>query len=257
MEQTLLNHLFTFVAPSGSSYTIREQNGEDDDILSNPTTGKNLLNLSYFIASIVVDQNFYPKKGKLSVEDALKLPSNDRYAILLNSRIHSIGNILEFNHDWEDKGGIIGYELDLEEFVFNKSIEDISEEELKLKPEAIPLYPNKEFRDIPFNVGTKELLFDVLTGESEQYMIELPLDKRTKNQELIARNLRLEINGKYERVTNFRSFSVKEMNAIRKHIMSLDPIFSGNTKINNPNTNESTYVNILSLPDFFWPEGIG
>lgn len=253
----LLNRKFTFVAPSGSSYTIREQNGEDDDILSNPSTSRNLLNLSHFISAIVVDQTFYPNGGRISVEEALKLPSNDRYAILLNSRIHSIGSDLEFVHNWGDNGGEVNYELDLNEFVFNKPAEEITEEELASKPEAIPLYPEHKFVDIEFNVGDKEFKFDLLTGEGEQYMIELPIDKRTKNQELISRNLMLKVNGKYEKITNFRMFSVREMNAIRREVLSRDPLFSGNTKIVNPTTNEYTYINVLSLPDFFWPEGIG
>lgn len=258
MEETnFLNRTFTFIAPSGSTYTIREQNGEDDDILSNPSTSANLMNLSYFISAIVVSQNYFSGMKSLSPEAALKLPCNDRYAILINSRIHSIGNILEFTHDWGDKLGKVTYEVDLNEFIFNKSLEEVTEEDLNNKPEAIPLYNLSKLTDIPFSIGDKEFLFDALTGAGEQYQIELPLDKRTANQKLIARNLRLKVNGEFEKVTNFRMFSVKDMSYIRKVVATNDPLFSGNTKITHPSNPELVdYVNILGLPNFFWQEGI-
>lgn len=258
MEETyFLNRELTFVAPSGSEYTIREQNGEDDDILSNPSTSSNLMNISNFISAIVTSQNYFPNKKRLSPEDALKLPCNDRYAILINSRIHSIGNIVEFYHDWGGTLGKVFYEVDLNDLVFNKTFTEVTEEELNAKPEAIPLYPSSKLTDIPFSVGDKEFLFDALTGEGEQYQLSLPLDKRTANQKLIARNLRLKVGNNYEKVTNFKMFSVKEMGVIRKTVASNDPLFSGNTKITHP-SNESLvdYVNILGLPNFFWQEGI-
>lgn len=257
METTMFNHNFEFIAPSGAKYVIREQNGNDDDILSNPVTSRNLMNISNFISAIVVEQGFYPGKKTLSPEDALNLPANDRYAILINSRIHSIGNILEFTHDWGDTLGKVEYELDLNEFVFNKPLQYITEEELNSKPEAIPLYPEGTCQRV-IEVNDKEFRIGVLTGKGEQYLIELPADKRTKNQELIARGLEMAVKDKYEKVTNFSMFSLKEMRTLRKEIAAIDPIFSGNVKITHPsNPAIIDYVNILAIPGFFWPEEIG
>lgn len=253
----VLNRQFTFIAPSGASYTIREQNGEDDDILSNPSTAQNLMNLSHFMSAIILDQTFYPNKKTLSAEEVLNLPCNDRYAILINSRIHSIGNILEFTYDWGNNLGKQLYEVDLNDFVFNKPISEITNEDLENKPEAIPLYLEGSLKDIPINLGDKELLFDVMTGVGEQYQLELPLEKRTANQKIIARNLRLKVNNQYEKVTNFKMFSVKDMMEIRKAIAESDPLFTGNTKVVHPsNPDLVSYVNILGLPGFFWQEGI-
>ncbi|MFR4338542.1 MAG: hypothetical protein ACLT33_11415 [Lachnospira pectinoschiza] len=81
---------FRFVAPSGYFYEIREQNGADEDILSNPVDARTLMNLTKFISAIVVKTDF-TAKGKLSIEDALALPVNDRYAIIIQSRIFSLG----------------------------------------------------------------------------------------------------------------------------------------------------------------------
>lgn len=256
MEQSYLNRIFSFVAPSGHSYSIREQNGEDDDILSNPLTSQNLMNLSMFMSSIIVDQNFYPGKKTITPEEVLDLPCNDRYSILINSRIHSIGNILEFTHDWGSNLGKVNYEVDLNDFVFNKPLSEVTDEELEKKPEAIPFYPDYK-KTIQFSIGEKEFEFDLITGRGEQYQIELPLEKRTANQKIKARNLRLKVNNTFEKVSNFRMFSVKEMAVIRKTIAEYDPLFSGNTKIVHPSNPELVdYVNVLGIPGFFWQEGI-
>lgn len=253
--ETILNHNYQFIAPSGATYTIREQNGMDDDILSNPSTANDLMNISNFISAIVVDQNFYEHSGKISPSEALRLPCNDRYAILINSRIHSVGNDLDFKYNWGNPTGEVTYSIDLSELVFNKSVDELTDEDLKSKPEAIPMYPGNQFKDIQINLPDgKELLFDIMSGESEQHMIKLPLEKRTKNQELIARNLRLNVNGNFERVTNFSMFTKKQMEYIRKVVLSLDPIYSGNVKVEHPNDSSIySYVNIIGVPDFFWP----
>ena len=59
---------FEFIAPSGFSYTIREQNGEDEEILSNRADARNLMNITKFIASIVVSTDF-TTSGHLLVKD--------------------------------------------------------------------------------------------------------------------------------------------------------------------------------------------
>ena len=70
---------------------------------------------------------------------------------------------------------------------------------------------------------------------------------------MVARNLHLEVDGKWEKVTNFRMFSVKEMAEIRKEVYSCDPDFSGNTEVENPRTGERGSVNLLAIKGFFYP----
>lgn len=253
----VIGQKLTFVAPSGASYTIREQNGADDDILSNARTAKNLMNLSYFIASIVVETDATVSK-KLNAQEALKLPVLDRYCILLNSRIFSLGNILEFTHDWgKGNGGEVNYEQDLEEFLFDYA-EIPSAEVLEAKPDAIPFYPNgKNTRDLTFTLSSgKGIKFDILTGEAETQLMEATLSNRTKNQELIARNLCLKVNGSWEKVQSFFAFTAREMIELRKIVYANDPVWTGSTKIVNPETGEEGMINILGIPGFFYPEEI-
>lgn len=251
---TLMGKLRQFIAPSGYSYTLREQNGEDDDILSNPVTSRDLTNLSIFISSIVVDTD-RTKSGKLTVEDAFDLPTNDRYAILFNSRIHSLGESVEFTYDWGPKnGGKVEYEQDLNEFLFDYQFEP-TEEELASKPHAVPYYPmGKTDRDIAFTTTSgKKILFDLLNGHGESLFVGLPVEERTKNKELVVRNLRLEVNGKFEKVQRFNLFSVKDMQEIRKEVRTCDPNFTGLTDIENPISHQKVLINISEIPNFFYP----
>lgn len=254
METNFRTHVF--VAPSGFSYTIREQNGEDEDILSNPRDAKDLTNLVKFIASLVIETNF-TANGKLSLEDARKLPLLDKYCILLQNRIFSIGAIMEFDHTFQD-GSSYTFEQDLNELLFEDYTSYPSDEELEAKPYALPFYvsyPNgdhSKLKDIPFNTGSgKNLTFDYMDSNSEKYLLMLPEEKRTRNAELIARNLKLEVNGKYEKVTNFRMFSIKDMQDIRRIISANDPVYTGNIILEHPSTGVKETYNILGNPDFF------
>lgn len=258
MENNVLEgYRRTFTVPSGYTYTIREQNGADDDVLSNPSEVSDLMNISRFLAGIIVDTD-YTSNRLMTAEEVHNLPVLDKWAILFNSRIHSIGNTLEFEYDWGRDGGKVGYEVDLEEFLFDYN-EIPTEEVLLSKKDAIPFYPNgKAFTDIEFTTSRgRHLKFDLLTTKGEAYVSNLPLDKRTKNQTLIARNLRMEVDGRWDKVTNFQMFNVKEMNEIRRTVASLDPTFYGTTQVVNPSYPDMmASVSLLSAKDFFYLEEI-
>lgn len=253
-ELELGTRTFKFTAPSGNYYVIREQNGEDDDILSNPVTSRDLSNLSEFISAIVTETSI-TSNHKLTREQASELPSNDRYCILIQSRIFSLGDTIEVEYDWgKENGGVQIYEQDLKEFLFDYSIQP-TEKDLNEKPDAIPFYHSLVVTDITEVLSSgKEIKFDVLNGKNEARFITLPLEKRTKNQELICRNLHLKVEGKYEKVESFKIFSPKDMGEIRKSVAIYDPQFTGNITLLNPNdTKQSVNINLFSIPGFFFP----
>ena len=247
---------FEFTAPSGFNYTIREQNGEDEEILSNRADARNLMNITKFIASIVVSTNF-TESGHLLVNDVLSLPLLDRYAILFQSRIFSLGETVTFEYDW-GKNNKVTYEQDLREFLFDDYSQVPTEEELEAKPDAIPYYPtslynNGSAKDNELKLSSgKVVLWDYLDGNGEAFILNLPENKATRNSDLLARNLRLIVDGKPEKVTNFKLFSVKDMAEMRKGIISQDPTFEGFTEIENPSTGERTKYPILASPTFFF-----
>lgn len=254
--ENILGQSMTFTAPSGYQYTIREQNGNDDDVISNPADAANLMNFSKFIAGIVIDTN-YTTNRKLTLEQAHNMPALDRYAILINSRIFSIGEELEFTWDWgKDKGGVITYVQNLNEFLFEYS-KLPTPEVIEAKPYAIPYYPNGgKFTDIEINLTSGKLVkFDLITAKGESFIINLPVGARTKNKELEARNLQLQVNGKWEKVSSFHVFTVKDMREIRSAVNEADPLFDGTMVINNPKYPELTStVSIMALKGFFYPE---
>lgn len=118
-----------FITPSGYKFSIREQNGADEDILSNPMDVRNLMNLTKFIQAIVVDTDFTPNR-RLTVEDADRIPLNDRYCILFQSRIFSLGDEVEFEYDWGQEGGVQTYGQSLSEMLFDNYGEFPTEKEL-------------------------------------------------------------------------------------------------------------------------------
>lgn len=248
----------TFIVPSGRSVTIREQNGADDDILSNSFDARTLMNLSKFISAIVVDTNFEGSIGRLTPDQVHKMPSLDRYCIMIQSRKFSLGEEFEFSFAWPTSDGreeIVHYSQDLNEFLLNyEHPESITEEELAEKPEAIPMYPmGGTIKDLPITTTSgKSLLFDLLNAEGESFVANMPIEKQTKNASLIARNLRLDVDGKFEKVSHFQMFSVKDMYEIRKAVLSVDPLFYGLTTITNPTTQGTTKVSIMSMEGFFY-----
>lgn len=256
----------SFTLPSGYSVEIREQNGEDEEILSNPASIKNFMNINEFIAGIVIRTDF-TASGKLLVQDVLNLPLLDRAVILINSRIFSLGQELEFTYKWPRAEGShqvseYTYTQDLSYYVFEDYGKEPTQEELDSKPEAVPYYsvqesstnPGKiQLKDIPLTLTSgKELLWDVATANSEQYLMKLGIDNVSRNKDLIARNLRLNVDGKWESVQNFKLFTAREMAEMRKEIISKDPTFIGNLEVEDPITHAKNQLSILAVPTFFY-----
>ena len=201
------------------------------------------------------------------MKDVLNLPLLDRAVILINSRIFSIGSELEFNYRWprpknSKDPSEFTYIQDLRDYIFEDYGRVPTEEEVKDKPDAVPYYqlpedidnPGKiQLKDIPLTLTSgKELLWDVATVNSEQYLMKLGLDNISRNKDLIARNLRLKVDGNWEKVQNFKLFSIKDMAEMRKAILSSDPTFTGITEIEDPVTSEKLQISILTVPTFFY-----
>lgn len=242
-----------FTAPSGFKYSIREQNGADEDILSNPMDSKNLMNLTKFIQAIVVDTDFTPNR-RLTVEDADRIPLNDRYHIIFMSRIFSLGEEVEFEYNWGQNGGLVTYGQSLREMVFEDYGTLPTEKEMDEKPNAIPYYlEQKKLVDYEVVLSSgKQVMFDLMTGAGERWLVMLPIEKQTKSAGLMARNLRLLVDNKLEKVENFSLFSVRDMAEIRKAVFAYDPVFSGNTEVENPTTGEKAEYPVMLSSSFFY-----
>lgn len=258
----------TFTAPSGHTYTIREQNGQDEEVLTKVSDVKNIMNITKFIQGLILSSSRKPDSRGLTVDEVLALPVLDRYAIIFQARIFSIGEILEFTYDWHREDGSVDkleFEQDLNDFllpydrILNK---DIEEEEFKAlldqKPDAIPMYPvpgQEKGIELTLESG-KRIKFDLLDGNAERYAVRLSDEQNTRNAEFLARNLRLEVEGNWDKVQNFSLFSRKDMMEMRRYIRAVDPTFQATTDLTHPTTGETIKYPILGNPAFFFPEDV-
>lgn len=250
----IMGQTHTFKVPSGATYTIREQNGADDDVISNVADASNLMNFSKFIAGLVIETDAVPTK-KLTPDMAHRIPVLDRYCIMLNSRIFSMGPEVEFVHDWgEQNGGEIQYRVDLAQYLLDYN--EYNNEEATSKPDAIPFYPEGQITTgLGFTTSSgKELLFDCLTAEGEAFIMNSPMNKQTKNQGLIARNLRYKMGEEIIPVENFSVFTVRDMQEIRSTVKAMDPTWDANCEIVNPLNEQPLTLNLMGIKSFFFPE---
>ena len=247
------------VLPSGFKVTIREQNGNDDDILSNQATARDLSNINIFLASLIIETDLpFAKGGKLTSALVNKILLRDKYYIIFASRIHSMGKTVSFEFDWGDtEGGKVTYNDDLTNFVWDYTNVMPKQGEENYYFDRIKPYPSGAY-DIQHLTLTsgKQLKFHFMNGDSEQYLLKVPLELQSRNNELRARGLSLLVKDEYVPVKNFQFFSKRDMAELNKTIKNGDPSFTGITKLENPHNGESIDFPIMRAEGFFYPEEI-
>lgn len=238
--------------PSGRQCIIREQTGEDDEIISRLDSDGSA-SVNHFIRNIVV----YDSKieGRLQPDDVMDMLLRDKYYILISSRVFSLGNILKFNNTWPGDEFPVSYEQDLLEYIPQYS--SISEDS-NISKYAIHQYKIPTYDFIEFTTSTgKKMRYRLLNGKSEKYLLRLSENQRNINSELRARKLQIELDSHgWTDVESFAMFSSSEMREIRGHVQNHDARFDGLMEIQNPNSGEIQIIAILGIPDFFFPRGI-
>ena len=95
-----------------------------------------------------------------------------------------------------------------------------------------------------------------MNGEGERYLMKLDPAAQSKNQELLARELKLWVGNAWVKAENFKNFSPQDMADIRADILENDPITELTTELENPVTQEVIPFLIVGTPDFFFPRAI-
>ena len=246
--------------PSGFKVIIREQNGDDDGILSNVSLTKDSTSVNTFIQSVVVWAENGDKPDSTYTDLAvLGLRLGDKYFILLSSRIFSLGDLVKFEYTWGEELAPVAYEEDLAKFIvdyikpFPKPGE-VNYYRDRIQPYKFPISET----DVHYTLSTgKKIAFKYMDGFSEKYLMKLPEFQLSVNSRLIARELKLEVSGIYILVESFKVFTSKEMAEIREIIENLDPQFDGIVEVENPyERNQKVRLQLLGLNDFFFPRGI-
>jgi hypothetical protein len=245
----------SLITPSGHTVVIRQQNGEDDDTLSNGAAVNSGISTVNFLSDIIIDSS-YTEKGKLTPKEVCLIRLPDVYFILISSRIFSLGNILNFEYKWPGDEIPISYEEDLYNYIWDYSqpfpseLSDENYYKFKIKPITEELT-----RKITLRSG-KVIIYTMMNPKGEMYLMKLPQDKQSKNQELLARSLKMETSTGYTDVYSFKFFSPQDMIDIRNDVMVNDPILEIYTEIPNPKTGDTILYPILGTTDFFFPRGI-
>ena len=248
----------TLTTPSGHEVTIRMQDGNDDDIISNAVGVEDGTASNKFIAGIVVHTDI-TDNGKFNLDDARALKLCDKYFILVASRIFSLGQNLHFTFTWPDKVEA-EYDEDLGLFLWEYSD----------KAKQFPLPGDKEYfkqriKPHPFGKDTtkvfktrtnKELRYRFMNGHGEKYLMDLAPELRSINAELHARNIEQKIGDGWVAVQNFKTFTSMDMVDIRTEIEANDPEIGLTTEIPHPTTKEIIEYPIIASTDFFFPRGI-
>lgn len=254
-KELIFGNIMEVDLPSGYYARIREQNGEDDDIISNPVLAKDLTNLAILISSLVIETNLpFAVNGKLPVETIDQLLVNDQAVILLASRINSLGATLDFSYDWGD-GNKYNYREELDKYLWKYITEPYPKEG---EPEHFeyrcpPYHPNSyTTRELELTSG-KKVKFKHMDVASQKKLISLPAEKMTKNSEFLIRDLMMEQEGEWVKVQNFKFFTSREMAAIRNEIRKYDKPFKCLTELENPVTGEKIIYPIMSNQNFFFP----
>lgn len=249
----------TFLLPSGFEVTIREQNGNDDDILTNKATSTDMSNFDIFISGIVVKTDLpFNVNGRITVDGAKKLLLRDKYFLLFKSRIHSIDKMIDFDYQWDDSKEVDKYTEDLTNYVWDYSEALPQKGEENYFSERIQPYQKECYEDVLLTTPSgKELKLNLLNGIGEKYLLQLTAEQQTKNKELEARNLQLKTEKGWEKVKNFGVFNLTDMRYIRKVINEIDPSLTLTTEVRNPRKeNLMDKFPILALKSFFFPEEI-
>lgn len=247
----LYGELKTIKTPTGRTVVLRQQNGADDDTLTNGKAISKGMAIANYLASIIVDSD-YTDKGVLSPTEVVRLRLPDAYYIMVSSRIFSLGHMVNFTYQWETNSKPVEYEEDLFQFIwdFNKPFPTENPERY-IKPVSEELT-----REITLPSG-KVVIYEFANTLTENYMANLPLEQQSKNQELLARNLKLKnTGGEYNKVENFRMFNIQDMRFLRNDISEHDPLMDFTSTIENPVSGEVIPYPVLASLDFFFPRGM-
>jgi hypothetical protein len=250
--------------PDGRIVTMRETNGNDDEILSklgDAGTGESVYR---FLADIIEEDS--ELKRKPMARDIEEYPVNTKYFLLMAQRLINKGDTMEVNKHpcintrcFEDKAGTRRTKND---FVINLREDHYNEFDVSKKgydPEADgknkpKLYPKGLDKSIEFvSSSGKKFKFDICTGVHEKEQLAESADAQSQNSKLRLRKLQIWNNDQWQLVTNFHWIRSKEMDEIRAYIDKYDTLFDPLVELTCPKCKMSDYSALLGMTAFYFP----
>lgn len=255
-SSALTGNTTSFVTPSKLHIVIREQNGEDEDVISKQ---RNLIKgdaIHYFLAGIIQTVNGQ-KVGSSYVEG---MRNRDKYYTLLKSRIFSLGSELTYRHRCSNPNcnkpqgqddPMYEEDLSLYDRDFSENAPVDKREEFKYRIQ--PYIQEGTHRELKLSTG-KELRYKFLTGVEEKKVLQKDRENMSKNSDIMLRELEWKNgNDQWQKVSHFGIFSSREMAAIRKDIEKHDMPFEAISECTCPFCGNVDQISLLAQPDFFFP----
>lgn len=244
----------TFLSPDAKLITIREINGEDEDILTRQGNMKDGTALIKFLAGIILEIS--GEKGPITEFTVSKLKSRTLYYTLFKARVHSHGWKATFKHTFQGDTEPIGFEEDLK--VYDWDFGNGAPPRL-----GEPGYDDRIIQPYP-EVGNDymegitsskiEFRMKYLTGEAEKSVLGRDPDTLAINEKLRIREFEVKMpNGHWQLIENFAPFSVRDMKEFRKMVDTYDGPFDAIVTLVHPTKKITEQVSLFMLSDFFLP----
>lgn len=253
-------NLGPFEVPSGDQYVIREQNLDDDEILSRldmkgTNDSERLENYNNFIRAIVIEG---PQgKRPLTSEEVLNMKNKDKYHILLKSRIHSIGKILKFKTQCRNEACEDGKELkfteDLEQYDNDFKSNEGKGNGFKFQITPYIDRSNSLYDEFVLSTGRK-CRYKYMNGHSELLMVNLAKNSVVSdNSMLYIRQLEVWGDGKWNVVSGLNIFGKKEGIELKARVETHDKQDMLVMECKCPYCKHEWYMPFNAIKDFFFP----
>lgn len=247
-----------FTLPSGKTATIRMQNGEDDSIVTNVKLQTEGDAYNRFVEAIAISID----GKKPTYNDILNLRLSDKYCIVIQSRIFSLGAIMKFEYQWP-KGSKVTYEEDLSRFIwdyskpFPSNPKDPDYDKCRIKPFPAEEADKFDYNFLYFELAGKLFRMRFSDGVFEKNLIKVGQEKLSNNEIFKARELSQFLNEEWVRVDSFRAFTPLEMTKLRAILHEYDDSEGLTVEIPNPaDSDDIVELPLMSIPDFLAPRVI-
>lgn len=237
--------------PSGKVVSIRETNGEDDELLSSiadAQTGENVLK---FLSNIITQDEDLKRKPLTS--EVGEYLVNDKYYLLFKQRIINHGNEFQFEYKCQNSqcGKSTKYTEDL-----NELDGDLGDPEYKPNLISVFKYPNGDKKELEFTTSSgKKVKYALLTSLLEYKKLGQAEGNNNKNTPLYEREIKLWNNNEWQLITQFRMFSSREMDQIRANVVANDKQFDPISEFKCKHCNTPYAIAVMAIPAFYYPEG--
>lgn len=247
----------TITLPSGYQITLRESNGEDEDVLSRQGDAEDGVSFYNFLSRIITGTSL--EGVTRFTPDAIKeWPLADKYHALIESRILSLGYELNFDYTCENpkckhKTPMVE---DLRKYThdLSKGNPELSDPDHATKPKLLPYGMERTFTETLSN--GKVIKFNLLTGLGELKTLLKNKEDISSGDALRTRNLEMQgDNMEWIKMENFRSWPSRIMSEIRKVVESKEIEYSLYTDCKCKKCGKVTSQLILGVPGFFFPSG--